>query len=57
MPFTREELEKRERSTLAPYAQFSADTRGPVYKEDLPDGAHIINAIATASFNHAPFVA
>ena len=37
MPFTREELEKRERATLAPYAQFSADTRGRIYKEDPPE--------------------
>ena len=28
MPRTREELEQIERQTLAPYAQFSGDTRG-----------------------------
>src|SRR6266705_4027257 len=37
MPCLREELEKRERLTLAPFAQFSADTRGRVYKEDPPE--------------------
>jgi dGTPase len=37
MPCDREELEKRERLTLAPYAQFSADTRGRVYKEAPPE--------------------
>src|SRR5262245_62712163 len=34
MPCTREELEKRERQILAPYAQFSADTRGRKYPEE-----------------------
>jgi dGTPase len=33
MPCTREELEARERSDLAPYAQFSADSRGRIYDE------------------------
>src|SRR5512145_700461 len=37
MPCTREELEQRERETLAPYAQFSADTRGRRYPEDPPE--------------------
>src|SRR3954449_518304 len=37
MPCTREELEKRERLTLAPFAQFSADTRGRVHEEDPPE--------------------
>jgi dGTPase len=37
MPCTREELEQRERQMLAPYAQFSADTRGRKFKEDPPD--------------------
>ncbi|MCI0747130.1 MAG: deoxyguanosinetriphosphate triphosphohydrolase [Verrucomicrobia subdivision 3 bacterium] len=37
MPVTREELEQRERQILAPYAQFSADTRGRNYKEDPPE--------------------
>ncbi len=37
MPCTREELENREKSTLAPYAQFSAKTRGRVYEEAPPD--------------------
>lgn len=37
MPCTREELEQRERATLAPYAQFSADTRGRRYPEDPPE--------------------
>jgi dGTPase len=34
---TREELEARERQTLAPYAQFSAGTRGRRYAEPPPD--------------------
>src|SRR5689334_23155931 len=34
MPVTREQLEQRERETLASYAQFSADTRGRLYPED-----------------------
>jgi dGTPase len=33
MPRTREELEQIERQTLAPYAQFSGDTRGRKYNE------------------------
>jgi dGTPase len=33
MPRTREELELLERHVLAPYAQFSADTRGRAHKE------------------------
>jgi dGTPase len=37
MPRTRLELEKLEREFLAPYAQFSADTRGRKYKEEPPD--------------------
>src|SRR5262245_53604810 len=37
MPFIREQLEARERQTLAPYAQFSADTRGRVYDEEPPE--------------------
>lgn len=37
MPCTREELEIRERQTLAPYAQFSADTRGRKHPEPPPD--------------------
>jgi dGTPase len=37
MPCTREELEQRERSTLAPYAQLSADTRGRAFDEPPPD--------------------
>jgi dGTPase len=37
MPCTREQLEQRERETLAPYAQFSADTRGRRYPEDPPE--------------------
>src|ERR1041384_2042593 len=37
MPCTRSELEQRERQILAPYAQFSADTRGRKYKEDPPE--------------------
>src|SRR6059058_64451 len=37
MPRTREELEAIERQTLAPYAQFSADTRGRKYVEAPPD--------------------
>jgi dGTPase len=37
MPCTRAELEQRERQILAPWAQFSADTRGRVYKEEPPE--------------------
>jgi len=37
MPCTRQELETRERQTLAPYAQFSADSRGRKYPEPPPD--------------------
>jgi dGTPase len=37
MPCTRLELEERERQILAPYAQFSADTRGRKFKEDPPE--------------------
>ena len=37
MPCTRLELEARERQFLAPYAQFSADTRGRKYPEDPPE--------------------
>src|SRR5437667_1092422 len=37
MPRTREELEQLERQNLAPYAQFSADTRGRKYPEEPPD--------------------
>jgi dGTPase len=36
MPVSREELEAGERQTLAPYAQFSAETRGRVYAESPP---------------------
>jgi dGTPase len=36
MPRTRQELEALERQSLAPYAQFSADTRGRKYKEEPP---------------------
>ena len=37
MPCFRTELEQRERSTLAPYAQFSADSRGRMHKEAPPE--------------------
>jgi dGTPase len=37
MPRTRQELERLERQTLAPYAQFSGDSRGRKYKETPPD--------------------
>lgn len=37
MPRTREQLEEQERLILAPYAQFSADTRGRKYREDPPE--------------------
>ena len=37
MPATRLELEARERQFLAPYAQFSADTRGRKYPEEPPE--------------------
>jgi dGTPase len=37
MPCTRQDLEQRERLILAPYAQFSADTRGHRYEEAPPE--------------------
>ncbi len=37
MPRTREELESWERQFLAPYAQFSADSRGRKYVEEPPE--------------------
>ena len=37
MPVTRVELEQRERQFLAPYAQFSADTRGRIHDEPAPE--------------------
>src|SRR5205809_440174 len=37
MPCTRLELEQRERQILAPYAQFSANTRGRKFKEEPPE--------------------
>src|SRR5690242_8506603 len=37
MPRTRIELEQIERQILAPYAQFSADTRGRKFKEPPPE--------------------
>lgn len=37
MPRTREQLEQIERQILAPYAQFSADTRGRKHRETPPD--------------------
>ena len=37
MPCTRTDLEARERLILAPYAQFSADTRGRVHDEPPPE--------------------
>ena len=37
MPRTRQELEQLERNSLAPYAQFSADSRGRKYKESPPE--------------------
>jgi dGTPase len=37
MPCDRTELEERERKFLAPYAQFSADTRGRRHKEAPPE--------------------
>ncbi|MBX3731720.1 MAG: deoxyguanosinetriphosphate triphosphohydrolase [Verrucomicrobiae bacterium] len=36
MPVTREALEQRERSILAPFAQLSADSRGRVHAEEPP---------------------
>lgn len=36
MPRTRQELEQIEREILAPYAQFSGDTRGREYQEAPP---------------------
>lgn len=37
MPCTRAELEQRERQILAPWAQFSADSRGRVHGEEPPE--------------------
>src|ERR1041384_2795287 len=37
MPVMRVELEERERQMLAPYAQFSADTRGRKFDEEPPE--------------------
>ena len=37
MPCTRADLEARERQILAPYAQFSADTRGRKHHEEPPE--------------------
>src|ERR1700726_1836495 len=37
MPRNREELEQMERRNLAPYAQFSADSRGRKYAEPPPE--------------------
>ena len=37
MPRTREELEQIERQILAPFAQFSGDTRGREHKEEPPE--------------------
>jgi dGTPase len=37
MPRTRQELEQLERQNLAPYAQFSADTRGRDHEETPPE--------------------
>src|SRR5512146_2291847 len=37
MPRTREQLEDLERQSLAPYAQFSAESRGRVYEEPPPE--------------------
>src|SRR5687767_10671104 len=37
MPATRPELEARERQFLAPFAQFSAETRGRKYREAPPE--------------------
>ena len=37
MPCTRLELEQREREILAPYAQFSAESRGRVHEGEPPE--------------------
>jgi len=37
MPCSHQELEQREKRVLAPYAQFSADSRGRKYKEAPPE--------------------
>src|SRR2546422_11357848 len=37
MPCTRQELENLEKQNLAPYAQFSAETRGRKYEEAPPE--------------------
>src|SRR5262250_114633 len=37
MPRTREELERLEKQNLAPYAQFSGETRGRRYRETPPE--------------------
>ena len=34
MPYSRSQLEENERQTLAPFAQFSADTRGREHPEE-----------------------
>ena len=48
MPRTRQELEQIERQLLAPYAQFSGDTRGRDTPSRRPNGARITSATATA---------
>jgi dGTPase len=37
MPVSREDLERRERTVLAPYAQLSSESRGRIYKEAPPE--------------------
>lgn len=37
MPYTRQQLEQRERDTLAPFAQLSANTRGRRHLEEPPE--------------------
>lgn len=49
MPCNRTELEKRERQFLAPYAQFSADSRGRVHDENPRSFARSISVTGTGS--------
>ena len=46
MPCSREQLEQRERQTLAPYAQFSADSRGRAYAVEELGDARVLRSAA-----------
>lgn len=62
MPRTRQELEQIEHQILAPYAQFSGDTRGRKFKEAPPvwrtqyqrDRDRVIHSRAFAGWNTRP---